>query len=303
MDLQLSENGALPPTRPAKPDLMQPVRFHIPKTRAHSHLLQVDEGTHFYGHLHVHPEIQITAVERGSGQVTIADGLHPFEAGQVWVFGSNLPHMFRNDRPGIRAWSIFLEPPARRHSLLALPELSGLLQQLPLRHGLMVHPDAAPSAFRQIRCIHRTPTPVQRLRGLLGLLEWLACEGHLLIVHYAACEGEGGGRDKRLLDRVFAWCMRHYSRPIRLEEAAQLVHMHPTAFARLFKARTGRSFICWLNEVRIHAACRLLENPEWRISEAAFAVGFRNLSHFNKLFKRYIGLPPRQWRRRHFGSG
>lgn len=280
---------------------MSPIRFHIPKTRARSHLLQVDEGACFYPHLHVHPEIQITAIERGEGRLTVGSASWPFEAGQVWIFGSDLPHMLRNERPGIRALSIFLEPPTSRYSLLALPELSALCRRLPLRQAARVRASFASDAFRQIRNIHDEPDAVARLRLLLALMQWLAESSHIEVVHHAPATADYGLRDKQLLDQVFAYGMRHYQRPIRLDEVAALVHMHPTAFARLFKARTGRSFVSWLNEVRIHAACRLLENPELRISEAAFQAGFRNLSHFNELFKRITGLTPRQWRKRHLG--
>ncbi len=280
---------------------MSPIRFHIPKTRARSHLLQVDEGASFYAHLHVHPEIQITAIERGQGRLTAGSVSLPFVPGEVWIFGSDLPHMLRNERPGVLARSIFLEPPTSRYSLLALPEMGALCRRLPLRQAARVRPPFAADAFRQIRDIHDEAGAVARLRLLLALMEWLAESRHVEVVHHAPHALDFGLRDKRLLDQVFAYGMRHYQRPIRLEEVAALVHMHPTAFARLFKARTGRSFISWLNEVRVHAACRLLENAELRISEAAFQAGFRNLSHFNALFRRITGLTPRQWRKRHGG--
>jgi AraC-like DNA-binding protein len=68
---------------------------------------------------------------------------------------------------------------------------------------------------------------------------------------------------------------------------------------RLF-ATTGRSVGEHLNEKRIAVSTRKLldrNSAHKTIAEIAFAAGFRDISHFNRLFKRCNGLAPREFRR------
>jgi AraC family transcriptional regulator, positive regulator of tynA and feaB len=74
----------------------------------------------------------------------------------------------------------------------------------------------------------------------------------------------------------------------------------PSGYVHRLFATTGRSVGEHLNEKRIAACtCKLLDrnSAHKTIAEIAFAAGFRDISHFNRLFKRCNGLPPREFRR------
>jgi AraC-like DNA-binding protein len=61
-----------------------------------------------------------------------------------------------------------------------------------------------------------------------------------------------------------------------------------------------KTYIGFLNEVRIEKACQLLINKQTEsISEAAFEVGFNNIVHFNRVFKQITGMSPRQYLKAH----
>jgi AraC-like DNA-binding protein len=67
-------------------------------------------------------------------------------------------------------------------------------------------------------------------------------------------------------------------------------------FCKLFKKATGLNFTDYVSRVRIEKAKNLLLNPNLRISEIAFEVGFQSLTHFNRVFKKIIGQSPTQYR-------
>jgi AraC-like DNA-binding protein len=65
----------------------------------------------------------------------------------------------------------------------------------------------------------------------------------------------------------------------------------------MFKKATGLNFTEYLSRVRIEKAKNLLLNPNLRISEIAFEVGFQSLTHFNRVFKKIVGQSPTDYRR------
>ena len=89
----------------------------------------------------------------------------------------------------------------------------------------------------------------------------------------------------------------NYHRPVRLSEMAALVNMSEPSFSRFIKRRTGYNFIDCLNNIRISAASRrLIDEPANTIAEIAFKCGFNNLSNFNRIFKKYKGYTPHDFR-------
>jgi len=101
---------------------------------------------------------------------------------------------------------------------------------------------------------------------------------------------------KRMND-VLQFTFKESNRQIKIEEVAEIAHLTPEAFCRFFKVRTRKTYINFLNEVRISNACKLLMNKEESISEICFKVGFNNLSNFNRIFKRLTNYSPGEYRK------
>lgn len=96
--------------------------------------------------------------------------------------------------------------------------------------------------------------------------------------------------------RAIRYISQNFSRPLTLDETAQHVHLNPAYFSTLFKQSTGSSFKEYLNMVRIEESKRLLANTDHSIIDIALATGFEDQSYFSKVFKKYTGLTPRQYR-------
>ena len=76
-----------------------------------------------------------------------------------------------------------------------------------------------------------------------------------------------------------------------------MVNMSESAFSHFFKKSTNRSFSNFLTETRLGEACKLLLESQDSVSEICFQCGYANLSNFNRLFKKYRGMTPVEYRR------
>ena len=103
-------------------------------------------------------------------------------------------------------------------------------------------------------------------------------------------------RNSELIKKAMLYISEHFNAPLTLEEVAAHVHLHPSYFSTLFKSSTGSSFKEYLNMVRIEESKRLLSNTDYSIIDIAVAVGFEDQSYFSKVFKKYTGLTPKQFR-------
>ena len=95
---------------------------------------------------------------------------------------------------------------------------------------------------------------------------------------------------------VFAYINEHINRPISNAELAAVAGMHPNYFIRLFKEKTGTTPAKHITIQRIERAKTLLETTDLPISDIMHSLGFDDISHFSKLFKRYAGYSPRYYR-------
>jgi AraC-like DNA-binding protein/ligand-binding sensor protein len=89
---------------------------------------------------------------------------------------------------------------------------------------------------------------------------------------------------------------QHHTEDLSLGQVAQAVHMSSFYFCKIFKKATGINFTDYLSRLRIEKAKNLLLNPNVRISEIAYEVGFQSLTHFNRVFKRVVGQSPTAYR-------
>lgn len=80
---------------------------------------------------------------------------------------------------------------------------------------------------------------------------------------------------------------------------AQRVHLSRAQFVRLFRARTGQSFLEWTSAQRLQAAQDFLRDTGWAIPHIGGFVGFKSVSYFHQWFRRQTQTTPQQFRRRH----
>jgi YesN/AraC family two-component response regulator len=95
---------------------------------------------------------------------------------------------------------------------------------------------------------------------------------------------------------VLSYLESHLHREISLNDAAGLCRMERFQFCRTFKKEQGIGFREYLVRRRIDKAEELLNNPHALVSDVAFTVGFNDVAHFSRMFRRYKGTAPAAYR-------
>lgn len=287
---------------------MKVIPFTIPVSGEQSIIIQEDREPHFYPHLHQHPEIQITWVREGNGNLLVGEQVHGFQTGDVFLIGANQPHLFNSDPAyfeldsnlSIHALTLFFDPIKMGKTLCAIPELSGMYGLLSgFDRGIKVGESAKAQVIELMLWIQAAHT-LKRVAFFLELLESLHAEKKPFYLSqqtpFVISESEG-----QRMSTVFQYLLKHYADDLELEKVAAQVHLTPPAFCRYFKKHTRKTFTVFLNEIRINAACRILKEEQQRsVAEVAYSTGFNNIPHFNRTFKRVIGQRPNDWRKEKF---
>ena len=99
-----------------------------------------------------------------------------------------------------------------------------------------------------------------------------------------------------VITRAKQFIMEHQTEELSLDQVARAVNTSKYYFCKMFKKATGINFTDYLSRIRTERAKNLLLNPNLRVSEIAYEVGFQSLTHFNRVFKRILGRSPTDYR-------
>ncbi|MDA3879332.1 MAG: AraC family transcriptional regulator [Prolixibacteraceae bacterium] len=103
------------------------------------------------------------------------------------------------------------------------------------------------------------------------------------------------------IEKIYNYVRDNYSRKIMLEDAANLLNMSIVSFSRLIKQRTSKSFVDFVNEIRLGYATRMLIETNKSVSEICYECGFNNISNFNRTFKKKQKCTPSEFRNNFIG--
>jgi len=100
------------------------------------------------------------------------------------------------------------------------------------------------------------------------------------------------------LETVLRYIDENYSENISLKKASAIMKLNYHYFCRLFKTATGKTFVEYINFVRVSVAENLLLTTDKTITDIFFETGFSSSSHFSKIFKSIKGFSPSNYRQK-----
>lgn len=103
------------------------------------------------------------------------------------------------------------------------------------------------------------------------------------------------GMKKEVLSAI-EFINQNYVKKITLADIARQVSLNENYLCRIFKEQTHKSIVNYLNEVRMENAAKILINGNVYMKEVAAAVGIDDPFYFTRLFKKYYGVNPTEYK-------
>jgi len=116
---------------------------------------------------------------------------------------------------------------------------------------------------------------------------------------FHACD-DAGGSDR--LEQAADYIERNLSQKISQNKLAKHCGLAVLQFSRLFKQRFGVTFQTYVQERRIMEAVQLLKHPDASVTDVCFTVGFFDPAYFTRVFRRYVGYTPSDYKRLFCGT-
>ncbi|MET6990895.1 AraC family transcriptional regulator [Sediminicola arcticus] len=272
--------------------------FNIPKPINENLVLQIDEGIHFYDKLHQHEEIQLSLIVRGQGKLIVADSIHQFEAGDIFVIGRNCPHLFQDnglEKNSCKMISLFFTKYTFGEEFFNNPELEEINQFFPNAESGFQLLTKKTNVAHLIYKISETDK-FNRFLLFLKLLKKI-CHAKTKVLTKFVYPKTISLNEGQRMRTIFDYVIHNFQNEISLNTISSIAYMTPNAFCRFFKQRTNKTFFQFLIELRVEHACQLLLNQgDLSVTEVSDASGFNSISNFNRKFKVLKGTTPSEYK-------
>ena len=251
--------------------------------------------------LHAHPELEFQFTFSGYGIRTIGDVSEPFKEMEVLLIPGGIPHnwVYKNpENVRIQEYSVQFPVEFVTSSLSTFPEMKGVVSYISsLDHAVEIRGHEA----SRLSSLMITMVSMEPENRLLALLEMLVaaykCRDKRKITIDGNLHDKVGSFGK--IQQILEYMEEHMSESLSLERMANEFCMGKTAFCNFFKRKAGKTFMFALNEMRINRSCMMLTgHPDMSIEHIAYSVGYCSPAHFSRMFRRFRGSAPNEYRAR-----
>lgn len=256
----------------------------------------LDGGAGVY---HFHPEFEFSLVEAGRGVRCVGCSIEDYAPYDLTLLGGMVPHSYtatgNPDGCELKIRNIKFMPEFAGKDFFQQPIFADIQQLLDDASAGVVFPAESVQALVPYFDRFFSADSVGRLFRLCDILDYLSRMPRRKL----SAEALVSESDERST-RVLRYIHDNIGNPekLSLEHISHLAYLSPGAFSSYFRQQFSRRYLSYVNELRVNLACNKLFDHKQSITEIAFSVGFENLSNFNRLFLRYKGCTPSEYRRK-----
>lgn len=116
---------------------------------------------------------------------------------------------------------------------------------------------------------------------------------HLLAIDFHKMDNSSS----RIVQEAAKLIRTRYNENLSLQYVASMVHVTPIWLSKLYKKERGHTFLEDLTSIRMIRAKELLGDIKYKIYHVSYEVGYKDPVHFSKLFKKHVGVTPKDFRR------
>lgn len=277
--------------------------------RAHQEIVQLSKKDcflvfdrlkdYFDWPFHQHPEFELNFIENATGLLRrIGDHNEVIKAKELVLVGSNLGHCWEQHHcttKPIHEITLQFHPSLFETALINRQIFSPIKDMFQrAQHGILFSNETFDLVKPRLIEIYNKQG-MDYFLEMLSILHDLATSRNQRILSSTAAPIYTYEKSKEL-EKLNDFLELNYQRKLTLEEVANELHMSQITFNRFIKRTTGRTFINYLNEIRLVKAAVLLIEGDTAVAEIAQDCGFYNLANFHRTFKKRNGCTPSKYR-------
>lgn len=252
--------------------------------------------------MHWHSEMELVAVKKGKGKISINYDSYPVTAGSILLIPPGQLHSIQGIPGTVMEYeNIFFSADfllSHQEDICSTQFIRPLFQNkiafdtLHLTSSLSYYPEIA-SLLEKIDSLSDA-----RPQGYQLAIKGLFFQLFFILYSHKKKDADVLQASKSIekMKILLKYMEENYAQPMTIEQVAELIHYSPSHFMKFFRNTMGTSFISYLNDYRLTIAARSLRLSTDSILTIACQSGFDNLSYFNRLFKRKYHMTPSQFR-------
>lgn len=252
---------------------------------------------HFEVPWHQHIECELILFKEGKGTAFVGNYIGEFQPGDVYFLGADLPHTFQPLK-GIVTSAVVVQfrEDFWGKDFLALPE-NKIIRKLfeKAGRGLKLYDDCRQQLNVLVNELEKSEG-LQRIINLCKCLQAIASSNEYDLISTQEIK-QLNAKHKERIDAVFQYTIENFREPIQLPKVAQTAGLSVPAFCNYFKKSTKKTYIDFLNEIRIGHACKLLNDTQKTVMDICYESGFNTLANFNKQFLKQKRTTPSNYRK------
>lgn len=268
-------------------------------------------------HLHAHDFIEIAYVVSGKGLHYVGananENVYEVSKGDLFIINYNIPHEFRSYKaetePKLWVYNCIFRPEFLDYRLVNCKDFQNITQHFLFRS---IFPEEVPfgnclklqgKESRETEEIYEKMYREFSLKehGYIEILRAYVIQ--LLITIFRLYKKKNVLSDKleshrqEIINKVIRYMKDNYTQELKLEDLSTIAFLSPNYFSKLFKECTSMTVSEYMQRIRIDQASRLLKTTENKIIDIAYQVGYKDIKHFNLIFKRINGKTPSEYRK------
>ena len=264
------------------------------------------EETFFQSPFHSHPELELVYIKESFGKRIVGNSVATFESGDMVFLGSDIPHVWLNDelyyqeKNNLKAKAIvvYFNKDIFGPTFYEMKEaqkINALFNRG--SRGLSINGKTNKQIAKKLeKLVNKKDFEI--IIGLLEILSILSESTDLTFVNSEAYSPVKNQNTNDRLSDVFIFIKEHYKEDISLIEISKIANLTPTSFCRMFKLKAKKSFVEYLNEIRVANACKFIMESDMGMAEIAYECGFKTASNFNRIFKKSTGTTPKEYKKK-----
>jgi len=282
--------------------MSDPIHREITPLKSKDCFLVFDRERQFFNFpIHFHPEFEINYIYKAKGgRRVVGDHIGEIEDQELVMVGPNLYHgweNYKNTKNQI-LHEITIQFPRELfdNGLLnrdLLQPIYKLLQNA--NRGILFSKETILSLEKRLKRLSKK-NGFDSFLEFQSILYDLAISRDQKFLTNISFPYKNDFHNSERIEKVYNYLKENFQQKIKIEDASNLVNMSVISFSRLIKQRTGKSFVEFLTAIRLGSATRKLIETNDSISEICYDCGFNNISNFNRIFKKYQGCTPSEFR-------